>query len=63
MLLILVENVENKLENRSRRHFSCKYYIKRRHITLVENSWKAAAVDIPVVNITLNTDADRLGSV
>ena len=34
----LSENIENKLENYSRRHFSCKYYIKRRHSTLVENS-------------------------
>ena len=31
-------NTENKLENYSHRHFSCKYYIKRRHSTLVENS-------------------------
>ena len=31
-------NTENKLENYSCRHFSCKYYIKRRHSTLVENS-------------------------
>ena len=31
-------NIENKLENCSRRHFSCKCYIKRRHSTLVENS-------------------------
>ena len=52
-----------QLENCSRRHFSCKYYIKRRRSTLVEDSWKAAAVDIPVINITLNTDTDRLGSV
>ena len=35
---ILGENIENKLENYSRRHFSCKYYLKRRHIILVENS-------------------------
>ena len=27
-----------QLENCSRRHFSCKYYIKRRRTTLVENS-------------------------
>ena len=51
MLLILVENIENKLENYSRRHFSCKCYIKRRRSTLVENSWKPAAVNIPVTNI------------
>ena len=38
MLLILVEDIENKLENYSRRHFSCKYYIKRRHVALVESS-------------------------
>ena len=31
-------NIENKLENCSCRHFSCKCYIKRRHSTLVENS-------------------------
>ena len=62
MLLKLVENIENKLENCSCRYFSCKCYIKRRRSTLFENSWKAAAVDIPVVNVTLNTDTDRLGS-
>ena len=38
MLLILVENVEHKLEDCSRRHFSCKYYIKCRHSALVENN-------------------------
>ena len=43
------ENIENKLENCSRRHLSCKCYINRRHLsckcyinrrhpTLVENS-------------------------
>ena len=32
------ENIENKLESCSRRHFSCKCYIKRRHVALVENS-------------------------
>ena len=32
------ENIENKLENCSRRHFSYKCHIKRRHSTLVENS-------------------------
>ena len=31
-------NTENKLENYSGRHSSCKCYIKRRHSTLVENS-------------------------
>ena len=31
-------NIENKLENCSRRHFSCKCDIKHRHSTLVENS-------------------------
>ena len=31
-------NIENKLENCSRRHFSCKYYNKRRRSLLVENS-------------------------
>ena len=47
-----------QLENCSRRHFSCKCYIKRRRSTLAEDRWKAAAVDIPVINITLNTDTD-----
>ena len=52
-----------QLESCSSRHFSCKYYIKRRRSTLVKDSWTAAAVDIPVINITLDVDTDRLGSV
>ena len=51
-----------QLENYSRRHFSCKCYIKHRRTTLVENCGEAAAVDIPVINSTLNVDTDRVGS-
>ena len=52
-----------QLDNCSCRHFSCNFYIERRRSTLVEDSWKTAAVDIPIINITLNADTDRLGSV
>ena len=55
------ENIENKLENCSRRHFSCKCYIKHRHSTLVEDSW-TTAVDVPVINIIVNTNTDRVES-
>ena len=54
-------NTENKLENYSRRHSSCNAISNVDTLHWLKTA-ETAAVDVPVINIILNTNTDRVES-